>query len=89
MASCGDRALAETLRTLQPISLLALLARLVLPLGFRGEQIVKEPLIIALQAVPIVIQVYLNAGIAYALNSPRVVCRLHGRIPIGKVIGET
>ena len=32
--------------------------------GFQGEQIVKQPLIIALLAVPIIIQVYLNAGIA-------------------------
>jgi hypothetical protein len=36
--------------------------------GFQGEQIVKQPLIIALLAVPIIIQVYLNAGIAYGLN---------------------
>ena len=36
--------------------------------GFQGEQIVRQPLIIALLAVPIIIQVYLNAGIAYAIN---------------------
>ena len=48
--------------------LLALLATLVLLFGFQGEQIVNQPLIIALLAVPIVIQVYLNAGIAYGLN---------------------
>ena len=53
---------------LQPVSLVALLATLVLLFGFQGEQIVKQPLIIALLAVPIVIQVYLNAGIAYGLN---------------------
>jgi len=40
----------------------------VLLFGFQGEQIVRQPLIIALLAVPIVIQVYLNAGIAYGLN---------------------
>ena len=33
-----------------------------------GEQIIRQPLIIALLAVPIIIQVYLNAGIAYGLN---------------------
>jgi ACR3 family arsenite transporter len=44
------------------------LATLVLLFGFQGEQIVRQPFIIALLAVPIVIQVYLNAGIAYALN---------------------
>ena len=60
--------MARTLRTLQPISLVALLATLVLLFGFQGEQIARQPFIIALLAVPIVIQVYLNAGIAYAIN---------------------
>src|SRR3954447_18813166 len=64
----GSAALAATLRRLQPLSLVALLATLVLLFGFQGEQIVKQPLVIALLAVPIVIQVYLNAGIAYGLN---------------------
>ena len=36
--------------------------------GFQGEQIVRQPLVILLLAVPIVIQVYLNAGLAYGLN---------------------
>jgi arsenite transporter len=63
-----EAALAQALRTLQPISLIALLATLVLLFGFQGEQIVRQPLVIVLLAVPIVIQVYLNAGIAYALN---------------------
>ena len=36
--------------------------------GFQGDQIVEQPLVIVLLAIPIVIQVYLNAGIAYALN---------------------
>src|SRR5580704_11878158 len=65
LAQGGDAALAQTLRTLQPISLMA---TLVLLFGFQGDQIVRQPLIIALLAVPIVIQVYLNAGIAYAIN---------------------
>jgi arsenite transporter len=64
----GEAVLARTLRTLQPISLIALLATLVLLFGFQGEQIVRQPLIIVLLAIPILIQVYLNAGIAYALN---------------------
>ena len=46
----------------------ALLATLVLLFGFQGEQIVRQPLVILLLAVPIVIQVYLNAGLAYGLN---------------------
>jgi ACR3 family arsenite transporter len=61
-------ALGEVLRRLQPVSLVALLATLVLLFGFQGEEIVRQPLVIALLAVPIVIQVYLNAAIAYAAN---------------------
>src|SRR5258705_11127928 len=68
LARGGDAALAQTLRTLQPISLIALSATLVLLFGLQGEQILEQPLIIALVAVPIIIQVYLNAGIAYGLN---------------------
>jgi ACR3 family arsenite transporter len=68
LAQGGETALARTLRSLQPISLIALLATLVLLFGFQGEQIVRQPLIIALLAVPIIIQVYLNAGIAYGIN---------------------
>ena len=68
LAGGGEAVLARTLRTLQPASLVALLTTLVLLFGFQGEQIVRQPLVIVLLAVPIIIQVYLNAGIAYALN---------------------
>ncbi len=68
LASGGEAALAGTLRRLQPLSLLALLATLVLLFGFQGDQLVKQPLVIVLLAIPIIIQVYLNAGIAYTLN---------------------
>ena len=68
LARGGEPALGQILRKLQPISLFALLTTLVLLFGFQGEQIVRQPLIIALLAIPIVIQVYLNAGIAYGLN---------------------
>jgi arsenite transporter len=64
----GEATLAATLARLQPASLVALLGTLVLLFGFQGEQIVRQPLVIVLLAVPIVIQVYLNAGIAYWLN---------------------
>ena len=50
------------------MSLLALLTTLVLLFGFQGEQIIRQPLVIALLAVPILIQVYFNAGLAYLLN---------------------
>ncbi|WP_367280362.1 ACR3 family arsenite efflux transporter [Sulfuricaulis sp.] len=64
----GDDTLQRTLRRLHPVSLLALLTTLVLLFGFQGEQILRAPLIIALLAVPILIQVYFNSGLAYLLN---------------------
>jgi arsenite transporter len=68
LASGGEAALNGVLRRLQPLSLVALLATLVLLFGFQGEQILAQPLVIALLAVPILIQVYFNAGLAYLLN---------------------
>jgi len=68
LANGGPPALANLLGKLQPLSLLALLATLVLLFGFQGEQILAQPLIIGLLAVPILIQVYFNAGFAYLLN---------------------
>lgn len=62
------KALDAMLTKLQPLSLLALLATLVLLFGFQGEQIIAQPTIIALLAVPILIQVYFNSGLAYLLN---------------------
>jgi ACR3 family arsenite transporter len=56
------------LARLQPVSLIALLATLVLLFGFQGEQILRQPLVILLLAIPILIQVYLNSGLAYLLN---------------------
>jgi ACR3 family arsenite transporter len=64
----GEASLQAVLNRLQPVSLSALLATLVLLFGFQGEQILKQPLIIVLLAVPILIQVYFNSGLAYVLN---------------------
>ncbi|HJS33996.1 MAG TPA: ACR3 family arsenite efflux transporter [Pseudoxanthomonas sp.] len=64
----GEAALQTLLRRLGPVSLGALLLTLVLLFGFQGRQIVDQPLIIAILAVPIVIQVYFNAGVSYWLN---------------------
>ena len=68
LASGGEPGLARVLTRLHPVSLVALLATLVLLFGFQGEQILRQPLIILMLAVPIVIQVYLNAGLAYVFN---------------------
>jgi len=64
----GEKALERTLEILHPFSLSALLATLVLLFGFQGEQILAQPMIIVLLAVPILIQVYFNSGMAYLLN---------------------
>lgn len=68
LATGGQSALDAVLRALQPLSLIALLGTLVLLFGFQGEQIIAQPTIIALLAVPILIQVYFNSGLAYLLN---------------------
>lgn len=60
--------MTRTLERLGPVSLVALLTTLVLLFGFQGEQILTQPLIIVLLAVPILIQVYFNSGLAYLLN---------------------
>jgi len=68
IARGGLSAVEAALRRLGPVSLVALLATLVLLFGFQGEQIIEQPLVIALLAVPILIQVYFNSGLAYLLN---------------------
>ncbi len=62
-------------RRLQPWSMFALLATLVLLFGFQGEAILRQPLVIAMLAVPIAIQVIVNSALAYGLN--RVVGEAH------------
>ncbi|HEY5898488.1 MAG TPA: ACR3 family arsenite efflux transporter [Burkholderiales bacterium] len=64
----GEARLQNVLRRLQPYSILALLATIVLLFAFQGRQILTQPLIIALIAIPILIQVYFNSALAYWLN---------------------
>lgn len=64
----GHAEFAKLLARIQPLSLVALLTTLVLLFGFQGEQILSQPLVIAMLAVPILVQVYFNAGLAYLLN---------------------
>ena len=68
LANGGSDAMNRVLTILQPISIAALLVTLVMLFGFQGEQIVAQPTIILLLAVPILIQVYFNSGLAYVLN---------------------
>jgi arsenite transporter len=68
LAHGDEPALQLLLAKLGPLSLVALLITLVLLFGFQGEQILARPLVIGLLAVPILIQVYFNAGLAYWLS---------------------
>ncbi len=64
----SNNLLEKTLEILHPISIFALLAMLILLFSFQGEVLIKEPLVVLLIAVPIVIQVYFNSMLAYYLN---------------------
>ncbi len=64
----GQAGLDRLLQLLGPASLSALLLTLVILFGLQGEQIMRQPFVIGLLAVPILIQVYFNAGLAYWLN---------------------
>ncbi len=68
LARGGEAALARLGARLHPLSLAALLTTLVLLFGFQGSRLLSQPVIIALLAVPIVIQVYFNSALAYLLN---------------------
>ncbi len=64
----GEAALSSVLEKLHAPSLGALLLTLVLLFGFQGEQIIAQPLIIVMLAVPITLQVYFSSGLSYLLN---------------------
>lgn len=68
LLSHGQPALDAMLARIQPWSTGALLATLVLLFAFQGDAIIKQPLIIALLAVPILVQVFFNSALAYWLN---------------------
>ena len=64
----GPAALDATLARIGPLSIAALLLTLVLLFAFQGRAILQQPLVIAMLAVPILIQVIFNAALAYGLN---------------------
>ena len=68
LAKGGQPMLAGVLKHLHPLSLSALLLTLLLLFGLQGQEITHQPMVIVLLAVPILIQVYFNAGLAYWLN---------------------
>ncbi|SEF28222.1 ACR3 family arsenite efflux transporter [Variovorax sp. NFACC27] len=64
----GPAAFEQAMHRVGPWSIAALLLTLVLLFAFQGEAIIRQPLVIAMLAVPILIQVVLNSGLAYWLN---------------------
>ena len=64
----GSEAFNAAMARIGPWSIAALLATLVLLFAFQGEAILRQPLVIALLAVPILIQVFFNSALAYGLN---------------------
>ena len=64
----GEAAFKQTMDKMGTYSIVALLLTLVLLFAFQGKAIVAQPLIIAMLAVPILIQVFFNSGLAYWLN---------------------
>lgn len=64
----GPAAFEQAMHRIGPWSIAALLLTLVLLFAFQGEAIIRQPLVIAMLAVPILIQVMLNSGLAYWLN---------------------
>jgi len=63
-----NNSLDEILHTLDPFSMASLLLMIMLLFGFQGQQIVAQPLVIGMLAIPIIIQVYFTSGLAYVLN---------------------
>ncbi|HEX9165655.1 MAG TPA: ACR3 family arsenite efflux transporter [Gemmatimonadales bacterium] len=68
LLSRGQQAFARAMAAIGPWSIAALLATLVLLFAFQGEAILRQPLVIAILAVPILIQVLFNSALAYGLN---------------------
>ena len=64
----GQAAFDAAMEKIGPWSITALLATLVLLFAFQGKAIIEQPMIIALLAVPILIQVFFNSSLAYWLN---------------------
>jgi ACR3 family arsenite transporter len=64
----GPATFDAAMARLGPLSIVALLSTLVLLFAFQGEAILRQPLVIALLAVPILIQVFFNSSLAYVLN---------------------
>ena len=83
----GQAAFDATMARIGPWSIAALLLTLVLLFAFQGKAIIDQPLVIALLAVPILIQVFFNSSLAYWLN--RVVGETHSIACPSALIGAS
>jgi ACR3 family arsenite transporter len=83
----GTEKFEAVMALIGPWSIAALLATLVLLFAFQGEAILKQPLVIALLAVPILIQVLFNSALAYYLN--RVLGEAHNVACPSALIGAS
>jgi len=83
----GQAAFDTAMQKIGPWSIGALLVTLVLLFAFQGEAIIDQPLVIALLAVPILIQVFFNSSLAYLLN--RVVGEKHSIACPSALIGAS
>lgn len=83
----GQAAFDAAMERIGPWSISALLLTLVLLFAFQGEAILRQPLVIALLAVPILIQVFFNSALAYWLN--RVVGEKHNVACPSALIGAS
>ncbi len=83
----GQAHFDATMEKIGPWSISALLATLVLLFAFQGRAIIEQPLVIALLAVPILIQVFFNSALAYWLN--RVVGEKHNIACPSALIGAS
>lgn len=64
----GQDAFNQAMQQMAPWSIIALLLTLILLFAYQGEAIIQQPLVIAMLAIPILIQVFFNSGLAYWLN---------------------
>jgi arsenite transporter len=85
--SKGAEAFDAAMEMMGPWSIAALLATLVLLFAFQGESILKQPLVIAVLAVPILVQVFFNSALAYGLN--RMVGEKHSVAGPSALIGAS
>lgn len=87
LLSKGQDAFDSAMEKIGPWSISALLATLVLLFAFQGEAILKQPLVIAILAVPILVQVFFNSALAYGLN--RLVGEKHSVAGPSALIGAS